>query len=59
MEVVDAEGNSIYSCHEILARWKSNYRDLFNLENNEHFDTEHYENILQQLRDISNFLIMT
>ena len=55
MEVVDDESNSIYNCHEILARWRTDYRGLLNSENNEHFDNEHNENTWQQLRDSGTF----
>ena len=50
MEVVDGDGRSIYNTDEILSRWKTDYSELLNPENDQNFDNEHYENIQQQLQ---------
>ena len=50
MEIVDQDGKSSYNTDEILSRWKMDYSDLLNSENDNNFDNVHYENVQQQLR---------
>ena len=50
MEVLDPDGNSVFDCDEILNKWKCDYSGLFNPDNNEQFDNDHYVNIMRDLR---------
>ena len=56
MEILDSEGNSVFDCEKVLERWRNDYHGLFNSENNDQFDNEHYEEIVGELRQNDGLL---
>ena len=54
MEVVDADGSSIFDSDRVLEKWKTDYSNLLNSESSGNFDNEHYESILRQYYKVSH-----
>ena len=42
-EVVDDEGNPIRDEKRVFEKWRQDFRDLYNCDNNQDFDDNHYE----------------